>query len=76
MKSKNKGIMLMFIGSLCIFLGLLGYVYLYRSYESKENLHNPNLNDCVKSRVSLQINVGPPITKEEFKMIKQDCKQD
>ena len=85
MKQKNKniiGIILLFISYI---LGGSMFYYDQVNGESYKNIHDPNLNDCVKHQVLLKTDIGPPITrinlaplitKEEFKKIKQDCKQD
>lgn len=66
---------MIFLGIIFILTGLALYSLFFDSYESKDELYKPNLNDCVKMNVSIQVKVGPPITKEMFKKIKEECKQ-
>ena len=88
MKQKNKniiGIIILCISFIFVIFSSPTIYEMYMNGESNKNIHDPNLNDCVKHQVLLKTDIGPPITriniaplitKEEFKKIKQDCKQD
>lgn len=74
-KNLKTSLLMIFLGIVFILTGIALYSLYFDSYESKDELYKSNLNDCVNMNVSLQVKLGPPITKEMFKKIKEECNQ-